>query len=128
MARIRACADMGERQQQHLERDLVTIVGAAGQPGDEALVFGRHGLRDIIDGLLTGRAPQRPEGFAFDFPAEQGADAGAGEPEAQLIDEIRGQHESVAEFMPDGGRIDIERVPAPAGRRAFRSSIRKAYG
>ena len=52
-------------------------------------------------------APQISKSLALDLAGKQRADARAGEPESQLIGEIRRQHEGVAERMANIGRIDI---------------------
>ena len=66
--------------------------------------------------------PQFGEDFAFDLAAKQRADARAGEAEAKLVDEIRRQHESIAERMADRHRIDVGACRAPGGCRAVRSN------
>ncbi len=105
---------MGERQQQQFQISLGIVFGAPGQAGDHAGRFVGDNGQEVIDRFAVGLAPQRGESFALDLAPEQRADARAGESEAQVVDEIRRQHEGIAERMADLGRIDV----GPLGRRA----------
>ncbi len=69
--------------------------------------------QQLLDRLAACLAEGLGENLAFDLAAEQRADARAGETEPQLIDEIRRQHERVAERETDFARIDL----AALGRR-----------
>ena len=78
----------------------------------------------VVDRLAAVLAPQLGKRLAFDLAAEQRADARAGEAEPELIDEIRRQHEGVAERVADLGRIDVGARRAPGGCRVSCSSNR----
>ena len=100
-------AGMGERQQQQFEIDDIAVVGAPAQARHRAHVLVGHDAEQFLNEIAAGLAPERAEGLALDLAAEQRADPGTGQPEAELIDEIRRQHDGIAKRVPDGDRIDV---------------------
>jgi hypothetical protein len=52
----------------------------------------------------------RVEGFTFYFTSKECADPGSGKPESDVVNEVRREHESVAEDMADIRRINNRTV------------------
>jgi hypothetical protein len=99
--------DMGKRQQQDFQISVGAVGGAGGNAGDRAQHFVVDDGEQGFDPVAAVLSPELGKGFAFDLAAEQRADARAGQAEAQFIDEIRRQHEDIAECIADCGRIDV---------------------
>ena len=83
------------------------FLGAREQAGDDAGGFLVNDCAELLDRLAACFAEHVGEKLALDLAAEQCADARAGETEPQLIDEVRRQHERVAEREPDFARLDL---------------------
>src|SRR5581483_10116827 len=96
-----------ERQQHEFEVDGGAVGRTAGEACHDAGALIVNASENLVDLLAAVLAPQSGEGFALDLAAEQRADTRAGEAEPQLVDEIGGEHEGVAERVTDRDRIDV---------------------
>ena len=98
---------MVNRQQQQFQFCFGTLFGPSSNTSDgtNRLIDGR--IANIRNLCAARFAPKRVKALSFDFAAEQGADAGAGKPEPDPINEIGCEHKDVAECVTDSGRIDF---------------------
>src|SRR5206468_1956861 len=100
-------AAMGEREEQQFELEIEAVRRLSGQTGHGAGLLFRQRLERGIDLSAALLAPEIGKAPALHLAAEQRADARPGKPEAQVADEIRRQHERVAERLSDDCRIDV---------------------
>jgi len=78
----------GEGQQKELQIDFGVLFGTTMNARNDANIFVDDGSNEFAHLFAAHLAPKIFEGLAFDLTGEQRADAGAGETDPDLVNEV----------------------------------------
>ena len=78
----------GEGQQKELQIDFGVLFGTTMNACDDANIFVDDGSNEFAYLFAARLAPKIFEGLSFDLASEQRADAGAGETDPDLVNEV----------------------------------------
>ena len=105
-------APVPQRQKDHLELGRGAFLGRRAKTGDDAGRFLDDGLDRMVHILGRVRMPEPIERLALELAAEEGADAGSGEPDRRGALGRDLEDEGVGEDVPDLAGLDLAALGA----------------